>query len=165
MGTTRRPGETTKSASQGQFDFINSRTLVDEEKGKPAIFTQMYFAKLKATHTQLSEIGFNQGWTPRPAEKQAALPRKTPLLPCPFQLLEYHLILLCCHCSVSLFLVLTNTCCNRNGPAPPRPAKYHCCPAPPRGSGQNCGVFAGQNENHTLNSISSDDDYNDDYEC
>ena len=32
----------------------------------------------------------------------------------------------------------------------PRPAKYHCCPAPPRparGSGQNCGAFAGQNEN------------------
>ena len=38
-------------------------------------------------------------------------------------------------------------------------------PALPRGSGQNCGAFAGQNENHTLNSINGDDDYDDDYEC
>ena len=44
-------------------------------------------------------------------------------------------------------------CCS----ATPRPAKYHCCPAPPHGSGQNCGAFAGQNENHTLNSINGDD--------
>ena len=40
----------------------------------------------------------------------------------------------------------------------PRPVKYHCCPAPPRGGGQNCGAFVGQNENHTLNFINGDND-------
>ena len=48
----------------------------------------------------------------------------------------------------------------------PRPAKLHCCPAPqntiaapprpPRGSGQNCWAFAGQNKNLTLDSIKVD---------
>ena len=42
--------------------------------------------------------------------------------------------------------------------APTRPVKYHCCPAPPRGGGQNCGAFVGQNENHTLNFINGDND-------
>ena len=51
--------------------------------------------------------------------------------------------------------------------APPRPAlplKIPLLPhpAPPHGSGQNCGAFAGQNENHTLNFINGDDDYDDD---
>ena len=48
----------------------------------------------------------------------------------------------------------------------PRPALKKMIAAPPRpvrGRGQNCGVFAGQNENHTLNSINGDDHYNDDY--
>ena len=44
--------------------------------------------------------------------------------------------------------------------APPRPSPFR--PAPPRGSGQNCGAFAEQNENHTLNFINGDDDYDDD---
>ena len=35
-------------------------------------------------------------------------------------------------------------------------------PAPPRESGQNCGEFAGQNENHTLNFINGDNYYDDD---
>lgn len=44
-------------------------------------------------------------------------------------------------------------------PDPPRPVKYHCCPAPPRPvEGQNCGAFVGQNENHTLNFINGDND-------
>ena len=41
--------------------------------------------------------------------------------------------------------------------APPRKIPLLPRPALPRGSGQNCGVFAGQNENHTLNSINGDD--------
>jgi hypothetical protein len=36
-------------------------------------------------------------------------------------------------------------------------------PAPPRGSGQNCRAFAGQNKNHILNFINGDDDYDDDF--
>ena len=44
-------------------------------------------------------------------------------------------------------------------PDPPRPVKYHCCPAPPCPvEGQNCGAFVGQNENHTLNFINCDND-------
>ena len=41
----------------------------------------------------------------------------------------------------------------RKIPLLPRPAR------PPRESGQNCGAFAGQNENHTVDSIKGDDDY------
>ena len=34
---------------------------------------------------------------------------------------------------------------------------------PLHGGNAICGAFAGQNENHTLNSINGDDHYNDDY--
>ena len=41
---------------------------------------------------------------------------------------------------------------------PPRKISLLPRPAPPRGGGQNCGAFVGQNENHTLNFINGDND-------